>query len=225
MAIPTNLAKAYIQVEHGEKLSCWFNPSEYTVSKTNKWQPEHVVGEGTPTTQFGGGDPRKISLDLFFDDSDSQQGDVRTMTEHLFTAMEVDKQTATAKNSARPPMLTLGWGVVTLFKAVLESLSVQYILFRPDGTPVRAIAKLQMTQVVAAIGEKKPPTKRKTNPTTHSIEGYRTHVVVDGDTLQSVAFVMYGDATRWRIIAEANGVDDPMRVARGTVLDIPIMTG
>jgi nucleoid-associated protein YgaU len=223
VAISSNLARAYLQVDGGPRIECWFNPTEYTITKTNKWQPGHVVGKAMPPSQFGGGDPQKIAVDLLFDDTEAKNGDVRGVTDQLFKAMEVAENTATSKNSARPPMMTFGWGVVRLFKAVCESLTVQFIMFRADGTPIRALVKLQMTQGVDAIGQAKPPTKRKTNPTTRGIEGYRTHVVAVGETLQSVAFAMYGDATRWRLIAEANGVDDPMRVGRGTVLDIPIL--
>lgn len=223
MAVPSNLAKAYLQVEGGAKIDCWFNPTEYTVSKSNKWKVESVVGEGTPTAQFGGGDPQKIQLELLFDDTEARDGDVRRSTDQLFAAMDVDKKTATSKNSARPPMITFGWGHVTLFKAVADSLSVKFLMFRPDGTPVRATVTMSLIQAASAVGKSKPQGKRKTNPTTRGVEGYRTHVVIDGDTLQSVAFEAYGDAARWRTIAEANGIDDPMRVRRGTVLDIPIL--
>jgi nucleoid-associated protein YgaU len=45
--------------------------------------------------------------------------------------------------------------------------------------------------------------------------------VRDGDTLQSIAFAHYRDPTRWRRIAEANAIDDPMRLRRGASLTIP----
>jgi nucleoid-associated protein YgaU len=51
--------------------------------------------------------------------------------------------------------------------------------------------------------------------------GLSSHTVRDGDSLQSIAFAAYGDATKWRTIAEANGIDDPLRLRRGTVLSIP----
>ena len=38
---------------------------------------------------------------------------------------------------------------------------------------------------------------------------------------QSIAYAAYGDPTRWRAIAEANGIDDPLRLRRGTALTIP----
>jgi nucleoid-associated protein YgaU len=50
-------------------------------------------------------------------------------------------------------------------------------------------------------------------------------VVRDGDSLQSVAHNAYGDPTLWRRIAEANGIDDPLSIPRGTVLSIPTLMG
>jgi nucleoid-associated protein YgaU len=47
------------------------------------------------------------------------------------------------------------------------------------------------------------------------------HTLTDGDSLQSVAYKNYGDATRWRTIAEANGIDDPLTLRRGSQLSIP----
>ena len=59
------------------------------------------------------------------------------------------------------------------------------------------------------------------NPTTRAIAGLKVHTVTDGDSLQSVAYQNYGDATRWRKIAEANGIDNPFALRRGSQLTIP----
>jgi nucleoid-associated protein YgaU len=44
---------------------------------------------------------------------------------------------------------------------------------------------------------------------------------VEGDTLASIAFQEYEDPTKWRAVAEANKIDDPMRIKPGTVLTVP----
>jgi nucleoid-associated protein YgaU len=44
---------------------------------------------------------------------------------------------------------------------------------------------------------------------------------VEGDTLASIAYQEYRDPNRWRALAEANKIDDPMRVKAGTVLIVP----
>jgi hypothetical protein len=226
MAIPDNLAKAYLQVEGGTRIDCWFNPQQYTISKANKWNVEPVVGEGLPTAQFGGGDAQKLQLDLLFDDSDRDDGDVREITDALFAAMSVDRALASGKNAGRPPTMTFGWGATTTFKAVCDSLSVQYLLFRPNGTPVRAQAKVSLLQVEPKVGKAGGGgSRRPQNPTTRGAAGLHTHVVRDGDSIQGIAHSAYGDPARWRTIAEANGIDDPVRLRRGTVLSIPTLLG
>jgi nucleoid-associated protein YgaU len=105
---------------------------------------------------------------------------------------------------------------------VIDSLSVQYTLFRPDGTPVRAMAKLSLTQVEKAVDKPSAGgSKKGQNPTTRGLADLRSHVVRDGDTLPSIAFTSYGDPTRWRAIAEANGIDDPLALRRGRLLSVP----
>jgi nucleoid-associated protein YgaU len=60
-----------------------------------------------------------------------------------------------------------------------------------------------------------------TNPTSGGLATRRTHAVIEGDTLASVAFEQYKDPNKWRALAEVNGIDDPMRLAPGTVLIVP----
>jgi nucleoid-associated protein YgaU len=216
-AAPSGFTKAYLDVENGEAIECLFNPKEYSISRQNQWQSQPVVGKDLPPeTQFGGGTPQKLSLDLVFDDSETEDGDVRKMTDKLFDAMQVKDAQGGAKNTGRPPTVHFRWGETSTFKAVIEQLTVQYTLFHPNGTPVRAMAKLSLMQVEKAV-----PGKKKQNPTTRGLAGLRSHVVRDGDSLQSIAYAAYGDPTLWREIAADNGIDDPFRVRRGDVLSIP----
>jgi Contractile injection system tube protein/LysM domain len=221
----TGFEKASLEIEGtSSPIDCWFNPKEYTIQKQNQWKVDPVVGTALPTAQFGGGQPRKLSLDLLFDATDSDSLDVTDVTQQLFKAMEVQSAlgSGTGKNSGRPPMITFVWGSTVSFKAVADSLSVQYTLFRSDGTPVRAQAKLSLIQADKAMdkssgkGHSKPQ-----NPTTRARPGLGSHTVRDGDSLASIAFQHYRDPTRWRAIAEENGIDDPLHLKRGSVLSIP----
>jgi len=220
----TGFERANLEIEgDGDKVECWFNPKEYTIQKQNQWKVEPVVGSALPTAQFGGGQPRKLTLDLLFDSTDSDL-DLRAVTDRLFKMMEIDKALASSsgKNSGRPPMITFTWGGTVTFKAVADSLSVQYMLFRPDGTPIRAQAKLSLIQVEKASDKSsKGGGKGGNNPTTRALPGIGSHLVRDGDSLPSIAYAHYRDATRWRAIAEANGIDDPLRLRRGSTLSIP----
>jgi nucleoid-associated protein YgaU len=109
---------------------------------------------------------------------------------------------------------------VKLPKAAPVSLTIRYALFRPNGEPVREFVDLELAQAE----ETNPPGKAQ-NPTTRAITGLRAHTVRDGDSLPSISYAAYGDATRWRAIAEANGIDNPLRLRRGSELTIPRLDG
>jgi len=117
--------------------------------------------------------------------------------------------------------VTFGWGQVLSFTAVAVNLSVHYTLFRVDGSPIRATAQLTLRQVAPMVTSSPSGNTDRQNPTATGIAGMRTHVVRDGDSLQSIAYATYGDATAWRTIAEANGIDDPVRLRRGATLSLP----
>jgi hypothetical protein len=225
MAPITGFELASLEIEGDpEPIQCWFNPKEYTIAKQNQWKVDPIVGHALPTAQFGGGQPRKLTVELLFDSTDSTTQDVSEVTQRLFKSMEVSTALGSGKgkNSGRPPMLTFSWGSTVTFRAVADSLSVQYTLFDVDGTPLRAQAKLSLIQTDKARdksggkGSSKPQ-----NPTTRAIPGLGSHTIRDGDSLASIAYTHYRDPTRWRPIAEANGIDDPLRLKRGTVLSIP----
>jgi len=224
---PQGYEQAFIEViegaMQGQKIYCWFNPKEYTVSKTNAWDDKKKAGGSTPKIEFGGGGARELTLDLLFDAGDTESDDVVAVCNQLFKIMEADQRLQSGnKNTARPPKVRFGWGSVLSFNAAPKSLSLQFTLFRPNGAPTRAQAKITLVQVDPALqmGGGSGSDKRQ-NPTTTGIAGLTAHVVRDGDSLQSIAFAHYGDATRWRTIAEANEIDDPLRLRRGSVLSIP----
>jgi nucleoid-associated protein YgaU len=115
-----------------------------------------------------------------------------------------------------PKFVTFSWGSTQLPKAAPLSISIQYAMFHPNGDPMRAFVDLELAQA----DDSSPPGQAQ-NPTTRGTAGLRSRIVQDGDSLHSIAYQSYGDATRWRVIAEANGVDDPLRIERGTALSIP----
>jgi len=61
----------------------------------------------------------------------------------------------------------------------------------------------------------------KQNPTSGGLAAQRTHTVVAGDSLASIAYEEYGEAGLWRALAETNRLDDPMRLPAGTSLLVP----
>jgi hypothetical protein len=210
---PAGFVRAKLIIDGGMTLECYFNPTEYSLSKSNAWTYEPVTGTSFTEPEFGGGQPRQLELALLFDQTfPPYQLTVRAATAALLDAMEVPSGQSGGTPTSVPPFITFQWGAL-VFKGACTSLTCAYKLFRPDGEPLRADVKLTLKQAAATVPGQ--------NPTTRAKAGFGMHTVQDGDTLPSISYRTYGDATKWRLIAEANGVDNPLHLRRGASLSLP----
>jgi hypothetical protein len=222
MPIPTGFQKAELKIDGGDTIKVYFNPTEYSISKSNTWKYDTVTGTSLPPAQFGGGNPREMSLSLLLDVS--LLGDnktVRDVTDKLFKMMEVPGGEGAGSAQAVPPFVTFQWGSVVTFKAVCTQLTVAFKLFQPNGEPIRADVKMSLKQAETASTASSNGANRPGNPTTRANAGHGVHRVKDGDTLPSIAYEAYGDATSWRVIADANGIENPLHLRRGRPLSLP----
>jgi hypothetical protein len=220
MAIPQGFQRAKLEIEGGDAIECAFNPTSYTITKTNVWNFKPTTGVDLPDGEFGGGLPRRTTLTLLLDVSLlAPDQSVKETTNKLLKMMETDGGGGGGGGSV-PPFVTFRWGSVDLPKSVPVSLTIQHVLFHPNGEPIRALVDLELAQAEKASTASSGSTSQGQNPTTRAGE-QRVHRVRDGDSLPSIAYAAYGDPTRWRRIAEANGIDDPLRLRRGEELTIP----
>lgn len=119
---------------------------------------------------------------------------------------------------SNPPVVTFQWGppmVGFMYDCMINTVTVAYKRFTPMGIPIRAMVSLRLQQVVSLLAD------FPTNPTSGGRSGRRTHVVKQGDTLQSIATTYYGRPQAWRPIAAVNGLKDPARVRPGTTVYLP----
>jgi hypothetical protein len=222
MAMPKGYVKAKLAIEGGETIEALFNPTEFNITKTNDWSFDAIKGTSLPKGKFGGGKPREMQVNLLLDQSLPNDGmSVKEITDKLFKMMEVPSGSSAGGPGSVPPLVTFQWGEMIPFKAACTSLTVTYQLFEPNGTPIRADVKLSLIQAETASSKSSNSPAKKGNPTTRSAGGLGIHVVRDGDSLPSIAHDAYGDPNHWRVIAEANGIDNPLHLRRGTALDLP----
>src|SRR5688500_12860386 len=50
-----------------EKITVYFNPKEYTITKSTPWKHHNIQGLDAPTLEFTSGEPYRIQFELFFD--------------------------------------------------------------------------------------------------------------------------------------------------------------
>ena len=218
-----NLQKAGLRVVSGDAktshLSFSYNPSELSTSKSASWnRPTTNSAKSATKPQFAGALPQTVQLEIFFDAYEDLLGDVSDDVKTLF---EWTKPTASSisKKLPNPPILTLEWGsnkVLADFRGYLKSVSAKYTMFRVDGTPIRATATISLEEV--------PNDPAGQNPTSGSLNSRRSHILRDGDSLQSIAYREYGSPALWRSLAIFNGIDDPLRLVPGTSILIPSST-
>src|SRR6266545_4687684 len=210
------MPKASLAAEDGSKeLQFRFNPKEFSISKAATWnRPTNKGAKHSTKPEFGGVQPQSVQMELFFNDWEGTGNLVKDIEVLLGWLKPTDKSISDKK--PQPQALKFQWGgsgPLAEFKGFLKSVSAKYTMFKPDGTPVRATAQITLEEI--------PADPKPTNPTSGSLAGRRTHVVVAGDSLHSLAFREYDEPRLWRGLAAFNGIDDPLRVMPGTRLLIP----
>jgi len=210
--------KAFLEIEGTTAtIPCMFNPAELSVVRTNTWAGTSLAGQRVPQVKYLGAQSGVMTLHLIFDTTDTGEA-VTGHTGKVLKLMDVDSSlpgTDPQTNNARPPYVVFHWGNLHSFKAVVSNLSLQFTYFSSTGVPLRASVALSLTQFAEseAFGPQ--------NPTSGTPEPHRVHRVQPGETLDRISAKYYGDSTRWRAIATANGVTDPLALRTGSLLTIP----
>jgi nucleoid-associated protein YgaU len=158
-----------------------------------------------------------LEMELFLDtweahDEDGRalnraRDDVRDLTRKITDFMNIDRATHA------PPVLLFTWASLS-FTCVLARASQKFVMFLDDGTPVRA--RLNVT----FNGYRNPEMEAK-HVKRETADYSKVHVVMQGETLSSIAYKTYRNPLLWRPIAQANDVDDPRRLAVGARLLVP----
>ena len=201
------LEKAVItNLDTNKEIEVLFNPKEYVIEKKTPWAEQNVFGMDSPPVQFTIGERKRLSMELFFDTSE-EKSDVRSYTGKMEELMVVNAQ------EHRPPLLRFSWGTLS-FDCVLEDMVQRYTLFTNDGTPLRAILKVVFKEYATAATQ-------LSNTRRESADHTKRLVVREGESLASLAAREYNDAGKWRVIADANNIDDPENIASGTIVELP----
>ncbi len=199
----------------GVSVSCMFNPFEYTVSKSNTYEQKSRNNSNVPQVEFKTSGPQVLKLNLTFDTYEKGE-DVSRITNKLWKFMESSTREEGSEDSkVPPPEVAFEWGVFR-FVAVITQMTQKFTLFKMDGTPVRAKVEVTFTQ------HKDVNDYPNQNPTSGGGPVRRTWMVVAGDRLDTIAYSVYGDATKWRQIAEHNHIINPLALRTGQQLTIPM---
>ncbi len=210
------LEKAVItNTNTGERIAVQFNPEEYTINRDVNYAPAAVPGLEAPLLQFAHGNMQTLDLELLLDTYEQHSGspanaagdDVRRLVRRITGLMNVDPETHA------PPVLLFTWGSLA-FTCVLAKASQKFIMFRPDGVPVRARVPVTFNEFRNGDLEAKE-VKRET------ADFSKLYIVSQGETLSGIAARVFRNPLTWRPIAIHNHIDDPRVLGLGQRLLIP----
>lgn len=191
-----------------------FNPSEYILAKSVQIAEIAIPGIDSPLLQFVRGQTEKLTLELFFDTTergmDENATDVTKQTKAVYQLVKIMPETHA------PPRVRFTWGEGLSFQGVVESVQQRFTLFNPRGVPLRATLSVTFREYKTLEEQLKELNLKSADQT-------KLRVVRRGDTLSGIAWEEYGDARKWRLIADENHsrIANPRRLEPGTALQIP----
>ncbi|WP_186022077.1 peptidoglycan-binding protein LysM [Burkholderia gladioli] len=183
------MAKIVVQ-KTGEEIPVMYNPTELSLNKTVQLQ-----GQGS-NVQFQRVDDDDLTVSLFFDTYEKQT-DVRSLTNRIAALTQPTIGTAQRRE---PPVVVFTWAG-PLFVGMISKLDQKFTMFLSSGVPVRAELSVTLKSVLTPDEDLRA-------------QGYfncrRLWQVSENDLLYLIAQRTLGDPGQWRLIAETNGIDDPL---------------
>ncbi|QDT98548.1 CIS tube protein [Gimesia aquarii] len=215
------LKKATITVMDGEDknkvISLLFNPTEYSLDRSNSYKATPIPGISSPVLQFVNGESDQLSMDLFMDDYTDPNGPTSLLQKENDPLGErlaaISKLLLIDRELHAPPPVRFNWGTME-FHAIIEKLGRKVTMFHPDGIPARVTLSI-------VFREYRTLKQQQEDPRLESSDKTKRRIVVGKEQLWFIAAREYGESELWTRIADRNDLDDPREIKPGDWLEIP----
>ncbi|AVI50444.1 hypothetical protein C5O00_04400 [Pukyongia salina] len=187
------------------------NPASY--SHSHQVNYNNTTSEGAPGTplKFKGIPPETVSFEIYFDAS----GAIADSKTPLKVQIDRFKKVCFDYNGDihEPNYLIISWGSL-VFKCKLTSLDINYTLFKPNGSPIRAKASVKFEEA-SDVNTIAKEANKKSPDLTHKV------VTREGDTLPLICYDIYGDSSYYLEVAKYNNIANFRNLIPGTTLYVP----
>ena len=200
------------------------NPESYTTRHRIEFCDTQAPGTSMPILKFNKIAAQEISFDFLFD-STGVIKDASPLSIGISFPFEKPKSVADEIDAFRttvikyegsihkPYWLIIHWGTL-LFKCVLTNLDIEYKIFRPDGTPIRAIAKCTFKGTIEEDLRKALENKQSPDIT-------HERMIKAGDRLSLMTKNIYKDQKYLLQVAAFNKLDGFRNIKPGTKIFFP----
>jgi hypothetical protein len=212
-------------ISDGKTVDIQFNPESLRLTYANENRGGNQPGGSG--RQFVGTSTSKLSLELLFDttevrETSDNQNDVRKKTEQVAYFIKPKTPQGGGDRSNRvPPGVSFEWGTF-IFRGVVDSMDETLDYFSEQGVPMRATISLSIARQEIEFLFGTPGQAGGAGPAAPGTPapGAAPHEPAqDGDSVQRMAG-RKGRSDDWKTIAAANGIDNPMRLEAGALLNM-----
>jgi hypothetical protein len=192
------------------------NPESYILNYKVKYSEEQASGTSGDLPKFDKIPPLELGFKFIFDSTGVLPGTTDEERESGITP-QIDHFKKTVfeyvGEKHAPPFLELIWGTF-LFKCVLTGMKINYKLFRPDGTPVRALVEGNFKELVE-------PSQRVAQENDQSPDLTHIRIVKDGDSLPLMCKEIYRDPKYYIEVARVNKIVSFRNLSTGQRIKFP----
>jgi len=197
-----------------ETFTLQFNPAAYTRAVEIEFEQQTGSGNTPGPAKFKRFKSQDYTLEFTLDGTGATANALEPRLDVPAKVAEFLRSTGEMDGEIhRPRFLVVTWGTL-LVRCVLKSASLNYTLFKPDGTPLRV-------KVSAVLSESVDEELRVATEDKQSPDLVRAHELRRGETLPLLAHRHYGDAALYARVARFNGLDDFRALVPGRVLRFP----
>lgn len=200
---PKMMVKAYTDSGFKDlfkEIPVLLNPENYTLNYEIEFAKDQAPGTSGSDLNFKSIKPQNLDFEFLFDRTGAIPGSGDVGNHGVHTDIDEFKEITIGFDGSthRPRYLKLIWGKL-IFRCVCTNLNITYKLFRPDGVPLRALAKAQFEEFREA--EQRVREENKASPD-------MTHIrtVKKGDTLPLMTHRIYGNPKYYLEVAKANQI-------------------
>jgi hypothetical protein len=209
----------------GAGIAAHFNPQTLKVSINSNNQGGNQPGGGSGK-QFVGSGTSSLQVELLFDTTVERAGtarssDVRRITEKLAKFIVPKEQPNDPTNRHAPPLARFEWGSF-IFEGVIDQLDETLDYFSEEGVPLRATVALKMSRddIAFTFAKVKSASAGAAAPGAPGTGGQQpVSEARPGESVQDMA-ARNGQPGDWKAIAAANGIDDPLRLQAGALVNL-----
>ena len=196
-----------------------YNPTTFSKNLSVQYHCKQAPSDSTKQLEYSTTNTGDVTFDFMFDATGASTNSEPSKVAKVLGGVDAQIELFHRLTSERDPQthqtakLKLVWGTF-IFNCRLKSAKVEYLLFNPNGRPLRA-------KINATFEGDEPRIKIAALQKLFSADLTHVHLVKAGETLPGIAREVYENESYYLEIAKVNNLKNFRKLIPGTELILP----